>query len=334
MIKYSFYGNNYYFVIPDIKEDWCILLIKTETISTFINLWKDRLNNNDGLNYTFYKPDYRDVESIKTFFDSAKDKKKITLVSFTKDDVDYHNEPSEIVEDLAYIEVTLESFKFHRNKISGAYATPMISEEILERKSNQNTYPLPATFNKNMNNQGIPFGALSKSLGFDTEAFIKPKNLTDVRMLLDEGIRIMDELNNSFDELVGWKCREDFCVGDKRFTQYIDKNDDAHILMLDPSIKKQMVDEQRTNLNPWVEVFFIDGNYCHFKNKHGNIVGRINLKSCDPMKWEFIVYDGNQNNKEKRLVFECKRSTPYDCEREVIKWMIENNLFDKLVNFE
>lgn len=334
MIKYSLYSNNYYFFIPDIKEDWCSLVIKTESKYTIITLLKDRLNNSDNHKDTVYKTIYASVQHVKDFLDSVIDKKKIAVVLYTKDNVDYSSESTELVEDRFYVESMLVSFKFHRNRISGAYATSNISKEILDSKRNRNIYSLPAPLNDIVSKEGIPFGTLSKSLGFDTEAFIKPKNLQDVSKLLDEGIRIMNELNATLDRDLNISAREDFRVGDKRFTQYMDENDNAHILILDQVIQKRMVDEKRIDLKPWVEVFVVDGNYCHFKNKHGNIVGRINLKSCDPMKWEFIVYDGNQNNKEKRLAFECKKSTPYDCEREVIKWMIENNLFDKLANNE
>lgn len=321
MIKYSLYNGNYYFLVPQINEDWCCLFIKTEIKNIFITLWKDALNDGKKYREFLYKTDSRDIETIKSYFDLTKENKKLAIVSFTKDEKDYIGTSTEIQEDDLVVSSFVDSEENKRELIFGSN----LPEE---------TYEFPKGFNKKMLSNGIPFGQLSKLLGFDTEAFIKPKNMQDFRSILDEGIRIMKDLNTTLDKEFGTHSREDFCVGDKRFTQYMDKEDNAHILIFDPSIKKQMIDKQRIDLNPWVEVFIVDPNFCYFKNKYENIVGKINLKSCDPMKWEFIVYDGNQNNKEKRLAFECKKSTPYDCEREIIKWMIENNLFDKLVNFE
>lgn len=175
---------------------------------------------------------------------------------------------------------------------------------------------------------------LSAKLGFDTEAMIKPKTKADAVVLLDEAISLMDELNKNFDNFAGYFAREDFRVNDQSFSQVMDENDNAHIFWLDPEIKKNILDNMLVGVSPWVEIFKIDGNYCNFTNKHGKVVGRLR---SDPTQgfssrttWVFIS-EPIAGTTWDRV---CTKPYPYDCEREVIQWMVGLNLLEDFMNHQ
>jgi hypothetical protein len=105
----------------------------------------------------------------------------------------------------------------------------------------------------------------------------------------------------------------------KHFTQYLDKNDDAHILMLDENIPDK-----------WIEIFTIDRSYCNFTNKHGTTVGRIKLENLEKDTWVFVT----EKNGKQETVLTCKSKYPYDCEQEVIQWMININQLDYFINLK
>ena len=131
----------------------------------------------------------------------------------------------------------------------------------------------------------------------------------------------MKEINSELDKQTRFIAREDFCADTLRFTQYLDENDYAHILFFDETIKKQMLDEQRIDLNPWIEIFTIDPSYCRFKNKNNVVIGRVKLLNLQNDTWGFVL----EKNSEEQLVITCQSKYPYDCEREVIQWMITSN---------
>lgn len=173
---------------------------------------------------------------------------------------------------------------------------------------------------------------LSAKLGFDVEAMIKPKNMKDFTVILDEAISEIDNLN----KLIDFECKrmasEYFNVDDNSFNIYLDEKDKAHIEWLNPEIRKTMLDTKNSNMNPWVEIFTIDPSYCNFKNSNGVIVGRIKLQrhDTDANNWEFISEPING----KEYTFKCTKKYPYACEPEVIKWMVKENLFDTFVNYK
>lgn len=189
------------------------------------------------------------------------------------------------------------------------------------------SFPLPPHNVKQMTPQD-----LSAKLGFDTETLIKLKNMKDYAALLNEAITEVNNLNKHLDEVNENFCREDFREGAHTFTQYMDKNDNAHIKWIDPEIKKNILDNNLVGVSPWVEIFKVDANYCIFTNKHGKVVGRLRMMHSTTMShrstWKF------ESEPIAGTTWEliCKKPYPYDCEREVVQWMVKMNLFESFIN--
>lgn len=171
---------------------------------------------------------------------------------------------------------------------------------------------------------------LSAKLGFDTEAMVKPKTHRDIISLLNEALSEVQKLNDMIDTAQGHHSREEFYSGNDKFTQYMDADDNAHILQLDESLKVKIIDGDRTIGSPWVKIFTIDGSYCNFKNSNNAIVGRVTLFSSSPFKWRFVSV--KMNNEIYSL--DCKNNSPYDCEREVVSWLSSNNLLQQFKDFK
>lgn len=173
---------------------------------------------------------------------------------------------------------------------------------------------------------------LSAKLGFDTEAMIKPKTTADVSAVLDEAISEMDTLSKMLDEENKNFCRERFCAGEYSFTQYMDKNDNAHIEWIDPEIKKNILDNNLVGVSPWVKIFEIDGSYCRFTNKHSKTVGRLKMKYPSTSPRDTWVFESEPIG-GTTWEFVCTKPYPYDCEREVVQWMVKMNLFEAFINY-
>lgn len=109
---------------------------------------------------------------------------------------------------------------------------------------------------------------------------------------------------------------------DCNFTQFITDGDYV-LITKDRVINHENCDESDFKLEI---IFVIDPNYCNFLNQHNKIVGRIKLKDSNLEIWEF---ESNISD----LKLELKSKYPYDGEREVIRYLIENNLVDIYVNF-
>lgn len=171
---------------------------------------------------------------------------------------------------------------------------------------------------------------LSTKLGFDTEAMVKPKTKADVVAVLDEAISLMETLNKNFDDFVGYHSREDFRAGDHSFSQVMDEDDNAHIYWMDPEIKKNILDNNLVGVSPWVEIFKIDGNYCNFTNKHGKVVGRIHTVSARAFTPSWVFESERIDGTTWDHI--CRKPYPYDCEREVIQWMVGLNLLEDFMN--
>lgn len=167
------------------------------------------------------------------------------------------------------------------------------------------------------------------NLKFDPEAMVKPKTMKDFSLVLDEALSIANQLNSDMDKLTGRIARVSFSVNGHRFYQFMDKKDNAHIEFLSKEIKEEILSENRlAKVDDIVEIFTIDGNYLKFKNRFNKVVGGLHLKEIgSKMLWVFESELPNVN-----YTFTCSNDSPYDCEREVIKWLIENNLFDEMVN--
>lgn len=172
---------------------------------------------------------------------------------------------------------------------------------------------------------------LSTKLGFDTEAMIKPKTKADVIAVLDEIISEVDVLNKLLDEENKNFCREYFRQGEHSFAQYMDEKDNAHIEWLDPKIKKNILDNNLIGVSPWVEIFKIDGSYCNFTNKNGKVVGRLKMKYSSTSKKDTWVFE-SEPIAGTTWEYVCTKPYPYDCEREVIQWMVGLNLLEDFMN--
>jgi hypothetical protein len=109
---------------------------------------------------------------------------------------------------------------------------------------------------------------------------------------------------------------------DCNFTQFI-THDDYVLITKNIATNHENCDETDFKLKI---IFVIDPNYCNFLNQHNKIVGRIKLKDSNLEIWEF---ESNISD----LKLELKSKYPYDGEREVIRYLIENNLVDIYVNF-
>jgi hypothetical protein len=173
---------------------------------------------------------------------------------------------------------------------------------------------------------------LTKKLGFDTEAMVQPKNMKDYCALLDEAISLVDGINDMFDAVNKNFCRENFREGEHSFIQYMDKEDNAYIEWVDPEIKKNILDNNLVGVSPWVEIFKIDGSYCNFTNKHGKIVGRIKMKYPSTSTKDTWVFESEPIG-GTTWEYVCTKPYPYDCEREVVQWMVKMNLFEAFINY-
>lgn len=171
---------------------------------------------------------------------------------------------------------------------------------------------------------GITAKELSDKLGFNTQAMVEPTTLKEVSGVLDEAINLVSELNDSIDAELGNFATERFSSKNKSFMQHMDRKDFAHISYLDKDIRSKMITEGRIDLQPWVKLFTIDPSYCYFTNAQNVKIGRIKMvrDNIDLWMFESIEINGTSHT------FNCTKRYPYDCEREVVKWMDDNNLLE------
>lgn len=167
----------------------------------------------------------------------------------------------------------------------------------------------------------------SKLLNFDIEAMIKPKTTRDLNTLLDEALSELDNLKKLFDldPLMKKMAMEYFNVKPHQFCQWMDEKDAAHIEVFNR--EKAMGEVIPGQIESVYDTVFIIDNSCRWKNKHSTVIGHTKLINGAGTKWKFISKDTDHT-------FDCESISPYDCEREVVRWMVEQNLYDMFLELK
>lgn len=165
---------------------------------------------------------------------------------------------------------------------------------------------------------------------FDPEAFIKPKTKEDFLALLDEAISEVKNLSTIMDEQLQRSASESFRVNGHTFYQYMDKDDAAHIEWLSPEKKEEVLSNNRVALADDIVEIFVFDSHCDATNINGAHIGRVQLIDWKSDKWIFRSAEING----KTYTIDLVSKYPYDGEREVIKWMVENNLLQTFIELK
>lgn len=162
---------------------------------------------------------------------------------------------------------------------------------------------------------------------FDPEAFIKSKTKEDFLALLYEAIIEAKNISTIMDEQMERTASESFRVNGHTFYQYMDKDDAAHIEWLSPEKKEEILSNNRVALADDIVEIFVFDRHCNATNINGAHIGRVQLIDWKSDKWIFRSAEING----KTYTIDLVSKYPYDGEREVVRWMVENNLLQTFI---
>lgn len=165
---------------------------------------------------------------------------------------------------------------------------------------------------------------------FDPEAFIKSKTKEDFLALLDEAISEVKNLSTIMDEQMERTASESFRVNGHTFYQYMDKDDAAHIEWLSPEKKEEILSNNRVALADDIVEIFVFDRHCNGTNVNGAHIGRVQLIDWKSDKWIFRSAEING----KTYTIDLVSKYPYDGEREVVRWMVENDLLETFMELK